>query len=201
MAQPGHSPGGERCCTSHRTGKNRAEPGGQNRAWGGVSPGLCIPQHHRGSRLWVQGMCRGMLRTQTTQHPSTPSPLPTAGAGSDVPQLPRADPGSTWAELTAACRWRACGSCCWQSRPCGRGWRRRWPGARPWPWRCSAAPAPSRSCTRPWAAPCRGSARSARPPPQAPVLQGNGHSQGVAADPQGAAPSQCPGGILLLREI
>lgn len=36
--------------------------------------------------------------------------------------------------LTAACTWRACGSCCWRSRPCARGWRRRWPGARSWLW-------------------------------------------------------------------
>lgn len=79
--------------SSHRTGQNRAEPGGQSRAWG-VSPGLCTPQHHRDPGLGYQGLYRGMLRTQTTEHPSTPSlPLPMAGAGSDVPQLPRADPG------------------------------------------------------------------------------------------------------------
>lgn len=166
----------------------------------GGSPGICTPQPHRRCRPWVPGTLQ--RDAQTTNHPSTPSPCPHLGQAQMSPHPLGQTPGcpsSTWAELTAACRWRACGSCCWQSRPCGRGWRRRWPGARPWPW-CSAAPAPSRSCTRPWAAPCCGSARSARPPPQAPVLQGNGHGEGLAAEPQGASPCQCRARILLLRE-
>lgn len=119
-------------------------------------------------------------------------PVPWAVKSPPGPRLPY-----LWgarARLTAACRWRACGSCCWPSRPCARGWTRRLPAARPWLW-CSAAPAPCRSCRRAWAAPGRGSARSAPTPPQAPVLQGKGDGEaGRAAVPASPPPSPgtCP---------
>ena len=73
------------------------------------------------------------------------------------------------ATLTAACRPTAGGSCCWPSRPCGQGWRRRWPGAPPSTWR-SAGLTRCRSHTRLCAGP--GSVCSARPPPPGPVLGG-----------------------------
>lgn len=88
-----------------------------------------------------------------TQNYKTPFLAPSCcpvGAGSDVSpvplsgQSPRLATPSPWgpgcprtcaesggSRLTAACRWRACGSCCWQSRPCGRGWKRRSPAAPP----------------------------------------------------------------------
>lgn len=187
------------------TGQGRIEQSQVGRAGHGGSPlGSALPSttgiQALGTRDSTEG-CSGPRLQNTPQLP--PSPCPWLGQArmspSSLGQTP-ACPSSTWAELTAACRWRACGSCCWRSRPCGRGWRRRWPGARPWPWR-SAAPAPSRSCTRPWAAPCRGSARSARPPPQAPVLQGNGHSEGWQQTLKEQPLPSDPGWILLLREI
>lgn len=169
--------------------------------------GSAPPQHCRRSRLWLPGMfaegCSGP-RPLPSPHPelqntlSSSLLLPTVGAGSDVSpvplsgQSPRLATPSPWgpgcprtcaesggSRLTAACRWRVCGSCCWQSRPCGRGWKRRSLAAPPSIW-CSAVPSLSRSCTRPWAALCHGSARSALPPPQAPVLQGkrDGEAEG-----------------------
>lgn len=70
------------------------------------------------------------------------------------------------AALTAACRPKACGSCCWRSRPCGGDWRRHWPGAPLSIW-CSAGPIRCHSCTRLWAG--LGSVHSAQPPPLGPV--------------------------------
>lgn len=75
------------------------------------------------------------------------------------------------AALTAACRLKACGSCCWRSRPCGGDWRRHWPGAPLSIW-CSAGPTRCHSCTRLWAG--LGSVHSARPPPLGPVLGARG---------------------------
>lgn len=89
------------------------------------------------------------------------------------PPLPQAPTAAyLWVTaLIAACKPTAGGSCCWPSRPCGWGWRPRWPGAPPLIW-CSAGPTLCHSCTPLWVGP--GSARSDQPPPLGPVLGGRG---------------------------
>lgn len=79
--------------SSHRTGQNRAEPGGQSRAWG--SPLGSAPPSTTG----IQALGRGTLQRDAqdpdykTPLDSLPPPPPAHGAGSAVPQVPRADPG------------------------------------------------------------------------------------------------------------
>lgn len=58
------------------TGQNRAEPGGQSRAWGGPL-GSAPPSPTGDAGLGYQGLCRGMLRLQTT--PQLPPPAHTWG--------------------------------------------------------------------------------------------------------------------------
>lgn len=62
------------------TGQGRTEQSQVGRAGhGGGLPWGLHPPAPQESRPWVQVICRGTLRTQTTQPPSTPSPCPWLG--------------------------------------------------------------------------------------------------------------------------
>lgn len=169
---------GPRLCTPNATG----DAGSGTLTCGAQDQNLLSPQPGLPNTIFLPKSC-------CPQSGGTQMRAPHSLGSQAVPRLPYLC--GARARLTAACRWRACGSCCWPSRPCARGWTRRSPAARPWLW-CSAAPAPCRSCRRAWAAPGRGSARSAPTPPQAPVLQGKGDGEaGRAAVP--ASPPPSPG--------
>lgn len=89
MMQPGHSPGGE-IMTAPLTQQGRIEQSQAGRAGHGRS--CCTPQHHGESRPWVPGTLQRDAQDPDHKTPLHSFPLPIAGAGSDVPPIPQADP-------------------------------------------------------------------------------------------------------------